>query len=273
MPYQDVDDIDVVEPALSPGTLGRLLRKVFIEDWGLKLVALGITLVLWLAVADLNKPRTIRTAVQLNFIRPGNLEISNDPPKSVDVELTGSRERLNGMKLLDLVATVDISDSQAGERVVRLSGDRVQMELPTGIKIDSFRPTSILIRLEPNLERKLPVEVKVAGHPAEGYELLRSSAQPSAVTVRGPASLVENFHQAPTETISIAGRKESFTVLRVAIDISDPKVDLADATVDVAIEIVEKKSPTPSVSSALGARLVASKGGRNSAPSNVLKSR
>lgn len=272
MPYLDVDDIEVVEPARSPSPLGRLVRKVFLEDWGLKLIALGITLVLWLAVTDLNKPRTIRTAVQLNFIRPGNLEISNEPPKTVDVELTGSRERLNGMQLLDLVATIDISDSQAGERVVRLSGDRVQMELPTGVKVNSFRPTSILIRLEPNLERKLPVEVKVSGQPAEGYELLRSSAQPSSVIIRGPASLVEKHNQAPTESVSIAGRKESFTVSRVAIDISDPKLDLVDATVDVAIEIAEKPSP-PSVGSALGSSpLVAAKAARNSA-ANALKPR
>lgn len=258
MPYQDIDDIAVVEPTRSPGLPARWLRKLFVEDWGIKLLALTITFVLWLAVSDLNKPRTIRTAVQLNFLLPNNLEISNETPKTVEVELTGSRERLNSMKLLDLVATADISDSQAGERMIRLLPDRVQMDLPPGVKIDSFRPTTIPVLLEPNVERQIPVEIKLVGQPADGYEVVRSSAQPGLVTVRGPLSLVEKLRQASTESISIAGRKESFTAYRVVIDISDQKVDLLTPIVDATIEIAEKKSTAVPVSSAdLATSLVA----------------
>jgi len=250
VPYQDIEDIAVVEPTRSPGLPARLLRKLFVEDWGIKILALAITFVLWLAVSDLNKPRTIRTAVQLNFLLPNNLEISNETPKTVEVELTGSRERLNSMKLLDLVATADISDSQAGERMIRLVPDRVQMDLPPGIKIDSFRPTTIPVLLEPNVERQIPVEIKLVGQPADGYEVVRSRAQPGLVTVRGPLSLVEKLRQASTESISIAGRKESFTAYRVVIDISDQKVDLLTPIVDATIEIAEKKSTAVPVSSA-----------------------
>ena len=37
-----------------------------------------------------NEPVTAHVNVQLNFIRPQSLEISNDPPRTVDVMLTGS---------------------------------------------------------------------------------------------------------------------------------------------------------------------------------------
>ena len=258
MPYQDIEDIAVVEPTRSPRLPARWLRKLFIEDWGIKLLALTITFVLWLAVSDLNKPRTIRTAVQLNFLLPNNLEISNEPPKTVEVELTGSRERLNSMKLLDLVATADISDSQAGERTIRLLPDRVQMDLPPGVKIDSFRPTTIPVLLEPNVERQIPIEIKLVGQPADGYEVVRSIAQPGLVTVRGPLSLVEKLKKASTESISIAGRKESFTAYHMVIDISDQKIDVLTPMVDATIEIAEKKSTAVPVSSAdLATSLVA----------------
>jgi len=217
---------------------------VFVDDWGVKLLALGITLVLWMAVADLNKPRTIRVAAQLNFIRPVNLEISNEPPRTIDVELTGSRERLNNMKLFDLVATVDISDNAAGERVIRLTNERVHMDLPDGVRIESFKPTTIPIRLEPNVERQLPVEIKLEGKPAPGYEAISSSAQPNLITVRGPASIVGSLQQAPTERISIEGRKETFTALGVTIAISDSRIEVANPVVDVSIEIAPKKNST-----------------------------
>ena len=244
MPYQDIEDINVAAPKRPPTTFGRWLRRLFVDDWGIKLLALGITLVLWMAVADLNKPRTIRTAVQLNFIRPNNLDISNEPPRTIDVELTGSRERLNNMKLFDLVATLDISDNPAGERVIRLNNETVHMDLPDGVRIDSFKPTTIQVRLEPNLERQLPVEIKLEGQPAAGFALVSSTAQPNVITVRGPSSMVGSLQQAPTNRISIEGRKRNFTALGVAIAISDSRIEVVNPLVDVTIEIAEKKSST-----------------------------
>jgi YbbR domain-containing protein len=246
VPYQDIEDIevDVATPKRPPTFAGVWLRKLFVDDWGTKLLALGITLVLWMAVTDLNKPRTIRTAVQLNFIRPNNLDISNEPPRTIDVELTGSRERLNNMKLFDLVATVDISDNPAGERVVRLNNANVHMELPDGVRIDSFKPATIQVRLEPNLERQLPVQIKLEGQPAAGFEIVRSASQPEVITVRGPASMVETLQQAPTERISVEGRKGNFTALGVAIAISDSRIEVVNPLVDVSIEIAEKKNST-----------------------------
>lgn len=244
MPYQDIEDINVATPQRSPTVLERWLRKVFVDDWGVKLLALGITLLLWLVVSDINKPRTIRTAVQLNFIRPNNLDISNEPPRTIDVELTGSRERLNNMKLFDLVATVDLSDNPPGERVVRLNNERVHMELPEGVRIDSFKPNTIQVRLESNLERQLPVEIKLEGQPAPGYELVSSSAHPSTISVRGPVSLIEKLQRAPTELISIEGRKSNFTAVGVTIAISDSRIEVVNPTIDVAIEIAERKNPT-----------------------------
>ena len=40
--------------------LRRLFRRVFLEDWLLKLIALAITLALWLGVTGLRAPTTVR---------------------------------------------------------------------------------------------------------------------------------------------------------------------------------------------------------------------
>lgn len=262
MPYQDIEDINIAAPQRPPTFFGRLMRKVFIDDWGVKLLALGITFVLWMAVADFNKPRTVRVPVQLNFVRPTHLDISNEPPRTIDVELTGSRERLNNMTLSDLVATVDISDQSAGDRIIRFNNESVHMDLPDGVKIESFKPTTIPIRLEPNLKRQLRVEIKLGGQLAPGFELVSSTAQPHVISVSGPASLIEKLQQAPTEPVSIEGKKGNFTALGVSIAISDSRIELENPVVDVAIEIAEKKSPatTPlSSTPAFGESLVAAK--------------
>ena len=114
MPFQDVDEVSK-EVAHAPSGVEKLLRKLFVEDWSLKLLSLGITLVLWLLVTGQNEPVTTHVNIQLNFVRPQSLEISNDPPKIVDVTLTGSRSKLDNLSVLDLVATVDLTDQQVGE--------------------------------------------------------------------------------------------------------------------------------------------------------------
>jgi YbbR domain-containing protein len=242
MPFQDVDETPVVEVPRQPSAVERWLRKIFLEDWSLKLLALAITLVLWFAVTGQNKPVTIRTGVQLNFIRPDNLEISNDPPRTVDVLLSGSRHRLNQISLVDLVATVDLSVHQAGERVVRLSRGRVELELPEGVKIEYFQPSTIPVRLEPLIERWLEVEVKTEGTPAQGYDVYDIHPGQNSVRIRGPQSRVEALKKAPTETISLEGRRESFTSQNVAIEIPDQKIDVLDSSVAVAIEIGERRT-------------------------------
>ena len=241
MPFQDVEDVAANEYSRSPGVVESWLRRVFIEDWGLKLLAMGITLLLWLAVTGANKPVTIRTAVQLNFIRPDKLEISNDPPRSIDVLLTGRRDRLATISQLDLVATLDVSDQREGERVVRLSSDRVQMQLPDGVKIESFQPSTIPVHLEPIVEREVAVEVKLDGKPADGYEVYAVHPSPDKITVRGPAGRVNGLENAPTETISISGRTESFSASHIGIDIADHKIDLVDSAVDAVVEIGERR--------------------------------
>jgi YbbR domain-containing protein len=220
----------------------KWLHKIFIEDWFLKLLALAIALLLWLAVTGVNKPVTIRTTVQLNFIRPDKLDISNDPPRSVDVLLTGRRSKLQSIGPTDLVATVDLSDQREGERVVRLSADHVQMDLPDGVKIESFQPSTIPIHLEPIIERQITVEVKLEGQPAEGFDLYSVRPSPATIGVRGPAGHVNSLQKAPTETISIAGKNETFTASRVAIDVPDHKIDLLDSAVDVVIEMGEHRT-------------------------------
>jgi YbbR domain-containing protein len=241
MPFQDVDEIDeTTAPPPAPSRLDKLLRRVFVEDWSLKLLSLAIAIVLWLLVTGQNEPVTAHLNVQLNFIRPQSLEISNDPPRVVDVMLTGSRNKLDDLTSLDLVATVDLSDQHAGERVLRLA-DKAQIALPQGVKVDGFQPSAIPVRLEPIVERQVVIEPKLEGKPVDGFEVY--SAQPSkgSVTLRGPESRVLALQKAATESIWLGGRKESFTAPNVAIDVPDPKVDLLEPVVSVDVEIGERR--------------------------------
>jgi YbbR domain-containing protein len=108
------------------------------------------------------------------------------------------------------------------------------------------------------------VDVRIEGTPANGYEVYGTQPSKSTVTITGPVSHVNQLQRAPTETIAVDGRKDTFTATRVAIAIPDEKIDAVDTTIDVTVDIgekrVEKKLDNVPVRSALGG---------NVAPSNA----
>lgn len=242
MPFQDIEETDDTPTPRVPTPPERWLRKVFLQDWGLKLLALAITFVLWLAVTGQNKPMTMRVSgVQLNFLRPEGLEISNEPPATVDVDLTGSRDKLDRIGPRDLVANVDLSDQRPGERILRLTLDRVKMELQEDVKVQGFHPAAVAIRLEPIIERPVDVEVKFEGKLPEGFDVVGVSVNPAKIRLRGPADRINALRKAITETVWLDGKKDSFNLSHVEINISDPKIEILDPAVDIQVNVAERK--------------------------------
>ena len=226
MPFQDPEDFQVKIPR-PPSAVERWLRRIFVEDFYLKLLSLGVTLVLWFAVTGQKQPLSKRfTGVQLGFVHPDKMEIANDPPRTVDVTLSGNSDTLGKINPQDLLATVLVGDQAMGDRVVRLSRERVKINLPPGVQIDGFQPAVVTVRLEPRVDREVNVEVKFEGKVADGYEISAVTANPARVQVRGPASHVNSIDKAPTESISLDGRKAGFDLNQVAINVPDQKVDV-----------------------------------------------
>src|SRR5215472_3555479 len=237
MPLQDLSN-QPSQSRRSPGLVERWLRTIFIEDWNLKLLSLAITLTLWFAVTGQRKPITKRVSgVALSFVESDGLEISNDPPDKVDVTLTGESDKLAMLNPADLVATVSLSGVGSGDHVIRLSSDRVKLDLREGIRIDGFQPTSVSVRLEPMIRRPIEVEIKFEGRPAAGFEVKDAIASPASVTLVGPASRVGRFDKAPTESISLDGRNSSFDMDNVAINIPDQKINVSVEKVRVHVDL------------------------------------
>ena len=225
-----------------PNATERLLRRLLLKDWNLKLLALAITLGLWLAVTGQRTPVTRHfRGVQLNFQLPDNMEISNDSLAEIDLTLTGAERDLDLINPRDLTGTMDITDRRSGERVVQLTPGRLKIDLPTGVRLERIEPSAIQLRLEPTLERELEVEVKLEGKLPGGYGLQKVTVNPPKIRVRGPASHINALTKASTETISLDGRKESFNAQQIAVDIPDQKVVVLNAVVNIFVEIESLK--------------------------------
>jgi hypothetical protein len=236
----------------------RWLRALLLEDWTLKLLALGITLGLWFAVTTQRAPAQMRLrGVQLDFILPEGVDVGNEPVDEVDVTLEGSQGKLAELNARNLVARADLTDLRTGDRVLRLTDQNVLMDLPEGVRIVNINPRSVTLHLEPLVEQDVPVEARFEGELPEGFTRGAVQVSPASVRVRGPQSHVAAVRRAFTETISLAGQRETLFLPQVAVDIPDHKVVPAEATVSVRVEIgeelAERRFTNVAVRSASGA--------------------
>src|SRR5215213_9853594 len=225
--------------------LKQILNKIFLEDWVMKLVALAITLALWLGVTGLSTPTTQRlTSVRFNLGYSNNIEVTNSPIQEVDLVITGDKRKLAQIRKEDLTALMDISDIPPGDRVLSLTSETVIVSppLPTGVKLEEILPNRTPIRIEAVEEKEIAVRAETNGEVPEGYEVYSETITPTKVRVRGPANFIRSLSSVSTERIDLTNRIIDFTAKQVPVGVSNPKAAVVETTVvDIAFRIGEKR--------------------------------
>jgi len=220
----------------------RLLRRIFLEDWLIKVIALFITVVLWLGVTGLRAPTTARLrSIPLNLRVANDIEITNSPVQEVDLVITGDKRRIDQLNPRDLVVSLDLSDVLAGERTVQIAPENVSVELPNGVRLEEIQPNRIAVKLEAVGEKDVTVRAETEGALPENYEIYSRTTAPTKVRVRGPESYIKSLDFVSTEKINLENRREDFSVRQVPLNIANPKVTLLDTVVDVNFRIGEKR--------------------------------
>lgn len=221
----------------------RLLQQIFIDDWVMKSIALAITLALWFGVNGLRTPTIERLKdVTLKLRISNELEITNDPVEEVDLVVRGDTRRIDQIPK-DLVVSLELADIQPGDRTVELTPDTVNVDLPTGVKLEEIQPSRISITLETVEKREVPIKVATLNNLPEGFEMYSEpAAVPNKVVVRGPASHVNSLDFISTDRIDLKDKKQDFAAQQVRLNTSNSKVTMVDKTsVDVFFKVGEKR--------------------------------
>jgi YbbR domain-containing protein len=222
------------------------LRKAFLEDWSTKLIALAVTLALWFGISGQQTPGSRPLSELPLKIRLSNeMEIINEPPRLVEVTLTGDKGKLDRLDKNYLTVSIDLSDRPPGEWKVDLKPADVTIEeLPAGIKIDKIEPRSFLVKLEKRAEGEVEVKPEFEGHLPDGLEVYEEQTvvTPAEVRVSGPSSFVNSMDSIATDKISLEDRKADFSLKQVAVNLMNTKITVLDTVVDVFVKIGPKRS-------------------------------
>jgi YbbR domain-containing protein len=224
--------------------LKNILRKVFLEDWPMKLAALLITFALWVGVTGLSQPTVQRMdGIPLTLRYSDNVDASSTVDE-IDLVLSGDKRKIDELNLRrnDLVVSLDLTNIQPGNQVVQLTPGTVSLSLPTGIKLDEIIPRQIPVKIEIVEVKEVTVSPLTTGQPADGFEIYGQTVEPSKIHVRGPSNLVRSLAMVTTDKIDLSNRNVDFTARQVPISISNPeKVRTLETLVDVTFRIGEKR--------------------------------
>ena len=116
-------------------------------DWGLKLLAFAIALLLWAAYhSEPTVEMTFEAPLEFRNI-PSNLEISGDYPATVRVQVRGRSAVLRQITAGSLAVMVDLRDAAPGASRLRLGPSLI--DPPLGAEVVRLSPAEIRLRLDP----------------------------------------------------------------------------------------------------------------------------
>ena len=220
----------------------HIIRKVFFEDWLIKLVALGVTLALWLGVTGLSTPTTTRlTGIPLSLRFSSDTEVTNTPISEIDIVISGDNRKIAQINKNLLVASVDLTGAQPGDRVISLTPETVLLDLPLGVRLEEITPNRMPIRLESVEVKEVPVKVETTGKPPDGFEVYSQTALPARVRIRGAQSYTKALGQVLTEKIDLNDKREDFIARQTPLTVENSGAALLDSVVDVIFKIGEKR--------------------------------
>lgn len=198
----------------------RFLVRFLTENWGLKLAALGLAILLWLAVTANEAQRAIFRNIpvevdlrdpdwRLERLRPSAVTITVQGPRGELVALGGDPPRI----VLPVERVTDSIESQ----IVPLQW----IQFPQGVRetrVLRLRPDTIQLHYQRLESRTLPVSVRTRGDLPEGLALsLPINTNPSTVEVRGPAAMVADLDSVPLFPVDLSGLR-STTNVPVGVD-------------------------------------------------------
>ncbi|MCC7125452.1 MAG: YbbR-like domain-containing protein [Acidobacteria bacterium] len=215
------------------------MASMSIRNLGLKLLSILIATMLWLVVAgERIAERVMRVPIELQNL-PTDLEITSNPPDTVEVRLRGSSGALTRMSPGDISAVIDLRTARTGRRLFHLTPNLVNT--PYGLETVQISPATLTMDFETTGVRVLPVRPILEGSPPEGFEVERVQAEPATVEVAGPESALENLKEAITEPVVVTNRRG---VVReeVTVGVGDSSVRVrAPQTTTVTVVIRAEK--------------------------------
>lgn len=181
------------------------------NNFGLKVLSVLISIVIWYAVVRVNDPVITRsftvnvTFTNQTYIQSGKQTYTvDDNYNSVIVYIKGNRSSIKDIETSDITVTADLTQI--------VSMDTTPVMVPLTVSCDGVDPanitlsrTAIPIVIEDIASKELPVTVDTGDTtPGKNYEVGTTTVDPEKIVISGPESMINSIDSAVAE-IDVTG--------------------------------------------------------------------
>lgn len=122
------------------------LKNGLFENGSYKLVALFISLILWLTILG-RREFVVNKEIEIEFSVADALVISGQSADKVRVKISGPQPLLKKYKEANQTIQISLADKTAGLYEIDMTPSRI--EVPSGIKILNIKPSQIRVEITP----------------------------------------------------------------------------------------------------------------------------
>jgi len=205
------------------------------RDFKQKLLCLMAAVVLWAYVGSTRTGEIkLRAPVEMRNL-PASLIVENSHDQFVTVRLSGRQEDIKLVNAKNIRAYVDLENAVASDEI-RYPVELVKAGIPEGVRVDLSRE-KMLLSVQRKLMKRVPIVVRTAGDPKEGFILGGSRVLPAYALVSGAESRVREIEALYTKEINVDGQSRDITK-EVRLDVennSDLSVDVQKSTVFIRL--------------------------------------
>jgi YbbR domain-containing protein len=219
--------------------MSDFFQRVVLHNLGLKVVALALSVGLWLAVArDPVAEVAVDIPIEVRNL-PQDLEISSEIVPKAQIRLRGPERVIHQLQASDVYAAIEFNGVRPGERTFDLTAQQIHQ--PSGLEVVQIVPSQFHLAFDVRVTRAVPVQPRVIGNFAQGYRIGQIVTDPATVTITGPKARVEAVESATTDPIDVSGAMNRLTFVRHPY-ISDPLVQVKHAD-PVRITVIMEQGP------------------------------
>lgn len=214
------------------------LRRLFLENFGLKVFAILLAFTLWMMVhRDPITEVAIEVPVEFHNIPP-NVEISSDTVYRSTVRLRGPERVIHQLSPSDVHEEIDLTGLRPGERTFDVTAQQIRH--PRELAVVQIVPSEFHIAFDSELRRDVPVKPRIIGNFASGYEIGQVVVNPATILISGPQKHVEAVDAAITDPIDVSGLMQQGSFVRHAY-VSDPLIQVVNPN-PVRITVIMKQT-------------------------------
>ncbi|MDD2389040.1 MAG: CdaR family protein [Desulfobacterales bacterium] len=172
---------------------------------------------------------------------PKGLSLTGVSTNGIEVHIGGPGYIISTISEFKPKYILDLSAVTIGVNSIHVKAE--QIPLPEGISIIRYYPTTITVKVDKEISRRIPVEIRLSGKPTSGFSVIESRPTPSSVLIRGPEMIMRTIENIYTERIDINGLSESLRK-KSALDIPEGlKIDsskIITANISIQDKIARK---------------------------------